>query len=170
MKKHAIIFGSARSDGNTMMAVKQIMENLKVPLLIDLAGYGIGDFDYTHAHDNDDFLKIVDRMMEYETLIFATPIYWYTMSVPMKRFIDRVTDLLTIHKDIGRKLRQKKMAVVCSYSTYPEGMNGFEQIFMNTARYLGMTYLGCYFHYAGDLVEILDDNQRQQVKFLNLIG
>ena len=169
MKKHVIIFGSARSDGNTMSATKQIIKNLENPLLIDLSEHCIAEFDYSHTHDNDDFFKIMDRMIEYDMIIFATPIYWYTMSTPMKRFVDRISDLLTQHKDVGRKLRQKKMAVICSYATHPEGMNGFEQIFINTANYLGMAYLGCYFHYSGDLLKPLENNQGQQAKFLNLI-
>ncbi len=48
---------------------------------------------------------IVDK---YDVLIFATPVYWYSMSGIMKVFFDRITDLLTIKKDIGRKLKGKK--------------------------------------------------------------
>ncbi len=169
MKKYAIIFGSSRSNGGTISAVKWVMERLDEPLLIDLAKYSIADFDYTYANGNDDFLNVVKTVMEYEIIIFATLIYWYTMSAPMKRFIDRITDLLTIHKDIGRKLRQKKMAVICSYATHPEGKDGFEHIFINTANYLGMSYLGCYFHYAGDLVKIQENNPHELIKFIDSI-
>ena len=55
-------------------------------------------------------------MVQYEQIIFATPIYWYAMSAQLKTFFDRMTDLLTIHKPLGRQLRKgKKMFLIaCS--------------------------------------------------------
>ena len=55
---------------------------------------------------------------KYDTIIFATPVYWYSMSGILKVFIDRITDLLTIEKELGRKLRGKKMAVVSQIEYY----------------------------------------------------
>lgn len=60
---------------------------------------------------NDDYLNLMKQILEkYETLILATPVYWYSMSGIMKVFFDRLTDLLTIEKELGRKLRGKKIA------------------------------------------------------------
>jgi hypothetical protein len=55
---------------------------------------------------------------------------------------------------------------VYSYSIYPEGKDGFEPILINTAKYLGMNYLGCYFHYAGDDKEITEENSILLNKFI----
>ncbi|MCP4458779.1 MAG: NAD(P)H-dependent oxidoreductase [Cytophagales bacterium] len=38
----------------------------------------------------------------------ATPVYWYSMSGIMKVFLDRIYDVLTIEKELGRKLHGKK--------------------------------------------------------------
>lgn len=60
---------------------------------------------------NDDYLNLMKQILDkYETLILATPVYWYSMSGIMKVFFDRLTDLLTIEKELGRKLRGKKIA------------------------------------------------------------
>lgn len=158
MKKPIIVFGSGRSNGNTSDAVKLIMEKMDATSIIDLAHYKIGDFDYHHENKHDDFLPLIKQIIQYETIILATPVYWYTMSAVMKRFVDRLSDLLTINKDYGRLLRQKNLAVISSYSVHPEGKNGFESIFINTAKYLDMNYMGCYFHYAGDDESVIAKN------------
>ena len=166
MKKFAIIFGSSRSNGHTMAATKQVMHEIDQALLIDLADHNISDFNYEYNNKNDDFLSIIQSIIEYNTIILATPIYWYTTSASMKRFIDRITDLLTIHKDLGRALRNKNIAIICSYATHPEGTDGFERSLINTANYLGMQYLGCYFYYSGESAEILELNKEKFVQFI----
>jgi hypothetical protein len=57
------------------------------------------------------------------------------MSSSMKKFVDRLSDLLSTDKSIGRLLRKKNLAVISSYSVYPEGKNGFEPLFINIAKY-----------------------------------
>jgi hypothetical protein len=59
----------------------------------------------------------------------------------MMVFIDRLTDLLEIDKDTGRKLRTKTMAVV-STSLGDNLGESFWLPFMATAKYLGMEYAG----------------------------
>lgn len=67
--------------------------------------------DYEHQNSNDDYLKLMKEIIKkYDTLIFTLPIYWYSMSGIMKVFFDRIADLLTFEKELGRQLRGKKMA------------------------------------------------------------
>ncbi|MFW5760799.1 MAG: NAD(P)H-dependent oxidoreductase [Cyclobacteriaceae bacterium] len=51
-------------------------------------------------------------MTNYDLLIFAAMVYWYSISGIMKVFFDRITDLLTIEKNLGRQLRGKYMAAI----------------------------------------------------------
>lgn len=166
MEKLIIIFGSSRSNGNTFEAVEFALSKIYESEIIDLANYHVSDFDYEHKNKNDDFMKIVSNLLNYRTVILATPIYWHTVSATMKRFLDRLSDLLSIDKDTGRLLREKNLAVITSYRVYPEGKDGFEQILINTAKYLGMNYLGCYFHYSGDDKEIIEENSKLLTKFM----
>lgn len=165
MKEIAIVFGSSRSDGNTFSAVKQVMNQIPGSIFFDLANYQISDFDYSHKNKDDDFIRLIEQILVYKTVIFATPIYWYTMSASMKRFIDRLSDLLSIEKDTGRSLRNKNLAIISSYSIHPEGKEGFEPIFINTANYLGMNYLGCYFHYSGEDKDVIAKNSTLLAQF-----
>ena len=82
--------------------------------------------------------RLIDN---YDVLILATPVYWYSMSAIMKTFLDRFTDLLTIEKDLGRKLRGKGMAVI-SCSNGGNLGDYFWLPFSKSASYLGMIYLG----------------------------
>lgn len=133
--------------------------------LVDLNDYSFSHFDYEHRNRDDDFLPLIKRLLEeYDTLVFATPVYWYAMSGLLKVFFDRITDLLTIEKDTGRKLRGKRTATVsCSI-----GNNLGDQFwlpFRKTAEYLGMSYLADVHLLAGE-DELNEDLMKQFVGFV----
>ena len=44
----------------------------------------------------DEFLKIIQAMIESDVIVFATPVYWYAMSGSMKIFFDRFSDLISL--------------------------------------------------------------------------
>ena len=139
--KKVIIRGSSGDNGETYKITKKLSEIYNWDV-INLNDYKISYFDYEYKNENDDYLELMESITEkYDVIIFATPVYWYSMSGIMKVFFDRFTDLLTIRKEIGRKLKTKKMAVITSSI----GNNLGEQFwlpFSNTAEYLGMEYLG----------------------------
>jgi multimeric flavodoxin WrbA len=141
-----IILGSSRSFGNTRKAVNAIIEEGTIPL-IDLNTLDIKPYDYEYRNHTDNFIALIERIIEFDTLILATPVYWYTMSATMKIFIDRISDLLDIRKDLGRKLRGKNLFVIASYITsLPKG---FEDAFEQTCQYLRINYLGTSYIYGG---------------------
>ena len=136
-----VIMGSARNDGDTGALIQEVIKMSQWDLL-DLNDYHISQYDYNHNNTDDDYLPLMTKIIEnYDTMVFATPVYWYNMSGAMKIFFDRITDLLTIKKEQGRLLRGKKMAAIsCSH-----GDNLGEHFwlpFKETARYLGMKYIG----------------------------
>ena len=139
--KGIYIQASSNSEGNTNKILKQLQKELYYPIL-DLKEKEIGHFDYDFQNANDDFLPTIKDIAEnYDLLIFATPIYWYTMSGILKVFFDRISDCLKTEKEIGRKLRGKKLAVI-SCGSGPEIFEGFHMPFVQSARYLGMEYMG----------------------------
>ncbi len=141
MNRTVIIQGSSRSHGDTYKIVNYIAlkHNFDV---IDLSIKNIGHYDYDYKNANDDFIPLITKVIKnYDTIIFATPVYWYSMSGILKVFFDRMSDLIRIHKDTGRKLRGKNMAMLsCSNSN--DLVNGFSMPFYQSANYLGMHYLG----------------------------
>lgn len=139
--KTVIILGSSRSQGDTFHIVQKLTETGDFDL-IDLNEYDISYYDYDHKNQDDDFLPLMKKLIEnYETFVFATPVYWYSMSAIMKTFFDRISDLLTIKKDLGRKLRGRNMALI-SCSNEDDLPTGFSMPFEKSAEYLGMNWLG----------------------------
>ncbi len=139
--KGVILQGSSRSDGNTNTIALFVKEKTGFDI-IDLKSKNIGAFDYDFKNRNDDFIPLMrDIVDNYDTIIFATPVYWYTMSGILKNFMDRITDCLKAEKEIGNKLRGKKMALI-SCGSDCEIKKGFTMPFIETANYLNMQYLG----------------------------
>lgn len=140
MKKAILILGSSNNKGETFKIATYVKENTSFSI-IDLKTKNIGEFDYEFKNNNDDFLPLMEEIVtNYDLIIFATPVYWYTMSGILKTFFDRFSDCLKTRKDLGRKLRGMKMAVIsCGYDK--ELKNGFHMPFKESANYLGMIYV-----------------------------
>lgn len=139
--KGVIILGSSRSGGNTGKIATYFAEISGFDI-IDLKEKDIGAYDYEYQNKEDDFLPLIKEIIDtYDTLLFATPVYWYAMSGIMKHFFDRFSDCVRVEKEIGRKFRTKSMAMI-SCGSGPEPINGFDMPFVRSAQYLGMNYLG----------------------------
>ena len=164
IEKPLIIFGSNRAKGNTWQAVELVTKGRDAEI-IDLQQYDFSEFDYDQGNQDDDFSKLTEKMLEHEKIVLATPIYWYSMSARMKKFIDRWSDFLTVNKEAGRKIRGKKLFVITSYYTHPEGKADFEEVFKKICKYMGMEYSGCFFHYAGDKADMLAANEENAENF-----
>lgn len=142
MSDPIIIFGSARSNGNTRNLVDEIIGDKEIPI-IDLNKVDISPFDYEFRNQDDDFLDVIKEVLEHDLIVIATPVYWYSMSATMKTFFDRTTDLLFLNKDLGRKMKGKKLFVIASFNTSEP--RGFEDTFQQIADYFEMEYLGTSF-------------------------
>jgi multimeric flavodoxin WrbA len=139
--KTVIIQGSARSNGNTRTVIDYLNKNRDFDI-IDLKTKNIGHFDYDFSNANDDFIPLMEHIVTtYDVIIFATPVYWYSMSGILKTFLDRVSDLLKTHKHMGRLLRGKHMGMI-SNSGENDLKEGFTMPFYESAQYLGMQYIG----------------------------
>ncbi len=137
------IFASARRNGNTGRLMDRIANELQIEV-VDLAEKSISAFDYEHRNRNDDFEPLMDYVLGFEQIIFASPVYWYAVAPPMKIFIDRISDLLDLPDllERGRRFRSKTAYVVCT-SVYDEVPTPFLGAFLETFSYLGMRYGGC---------------------------
>lgn len=144
-EKILIILGSARKESDTKFYVGFVFKNINHKI-IDLLDLRISQYSYENKYpENDDFLKIMDEILKYNIIVFATPVYWYSMSAKMKLFFDRLTDIVTVKKDIGRKLTNKIISLL-AVGTDKELPDGFEVPFISTSIYFNLTYLsGIYF-------------------------
>jgi multimeric flavodoxin WrbA len=148
LPKPFVILGAARQGGETRRAVDIAFPNGLIDLTI-LSEHHVGGYDYAHSNADDGFPAIVGGMLAAKTIVFATPVYWYAMSAPMKIFFDRLTDLLETSKEKGRRMAGKDIWMIASGTevALPEG---FEVPFFRTAQYFDSSYRGAGYLYTGD--------------------
>lgn len=133
-----LIEGSSRSQGNTALTAQYISDRMSGTLHVHLNHYEIYPYDYAHQNE-DDFIPLVEQFIEAKNWVFLTPVYWYTMSGILKTFLDRITDLLKVRKDLGYQLKDKNMYLI-SMGTEPTPVDSFQVPFLLSAQYLGMHF------------------------------
>jgi multimeric flavodoxin WrbA len=153
MKDTIILLGSARKDSHTRTLLRNVFNGISHDL-VDLLDFEIAPFDYNAQYpETDQFQELADRMLVAKNIVFATPVYWYSMSGILKNFMDRFTDLVSVEKEKGRALEGKNVYLfsVGADQFHPDG---FEVPFRETAKYLGMKYhQGVYISSRGENFE-----------------
>lgn len=140
MARALAILGSARSDGHTAALLTRLIDGFECDV-VDLNAARIAPFHYDQRYPADDeFMGIVERMIASPIVIFATPVYWYSFSAVMKTFIDRLSDLLMSKKEVGRRLRGTRWALVSSGSD-AEPDRDLLSAFRRTCEYLGVVHV-----------------------------
>lgn len=156
--KTMIIYGGSRSDGNTMKAIKLFDPESRIPLF-DLSKLNISFYDYDHKNQNDDYITLMEKALECDTIILSTPIHWYNVSGRMKMFLDRLMDLIAIRQDLKLKLEGKKIYLLVSFAGVRAHLDHFEDSFIHLCSYMKMLYGGCFFYHAGTNPVDLEKNQ-----------
>lgn len=135
-----VIMGSARKDSNTLKAVNTLCPFQDYEL-VDLLDLKIEPYRYDHNYtETDQFREVVGKILVAKNIVFATPVYWYSMSGLMKVFFDRLTDLVTVDKPLGRGLADKSTYLI-AVGGEPKMPEGFEVPFIRTSQYLNMNYV-----------------------------
>lgn len=106
MKRILIISASPRKGGNSDILCDRFAEGAaesghnveKIFLAGKNIGYcrGCGACNTTHkCVQKDDMAEIIEKMVMADVIVFATPVYFYTMDGQMKTFIDRTVPRYT---------------------------------------------------------------------------
>jgi multimeric flavodoxin WrbA len=142
MNSTIILISSSRRNGNTGKLADRIANELGVNV-INLDEKKISPFDYDHRNRNDDFEPLMEDILEFDNLVFASPIYWYAVAPGMKIFLDRISDYLDLPDllEKGRQLRGKTGFVI-STSANDSPDKPFIDAFRETFSYLGMNFGG----------------------------
>ncbi|MBX2988314.1 MAG: NAD(P)H-dependent oxidoreductase [Bdellovibrionaceae bacterium] len=132
----------AAADGhkNTMEFLRENYQKSEIEI-IEIKDSDLKPYSYLDT-PQDKFVTLIQKSLDADLLVLATPVYWYAMSGPMKDFIDRFSDLLSgDQKELGEALYGKRIQVLStgSDSNLPFG---FEVPFSATAIYFGMDYMG----------------------------
>lgn len=104
MKNVLILSSSPRVDGNSDTLAKEFRRGAEdaghnvelVRLNEKNIGYCIGCYachTTGTCFKKDDMAELYDKMLQADVIVFATPVYFYTMSGQLKVFIDRLTPI-----------------------------------------------------------------------------
>ena len=140
MKKVLTLYSSARPDGNTyqMVSLFNCMVDGETSYLDSL---DINQYDYNFNNQEDDFVGIIDSMLEADIIVFASPVYWYSLTPTFKTFIDRLTDLTELShlKPKGKQLREKVFYLFAT-SVHEQAPDSFTHQVEHTLRYFGWNF------------------------------
>lgn len=111
------IHGSSREQGNTETLTQIVLKDVPATHLY-LRQYVINPIT-DERHDphgftpvDDDYDKLIEKVILHDTILFTTPLYWYGMSGLMKNFIDRWTQSLRDPRYDFREAMRGKQAYV----------------------------------------------------------
>ena len=104
MKNVLIISSSPRTNGNSDMLCQEFYRgatdaghNVELVRLSEKdIGYCIGCYACDKlgtCFKKDDMAALYDKVLNANVIVFATPVYFYTMSAQLKTFIDRLTPI-----------------------------------------------------------------------------
>jgi len=140
-----VLLASARSAGHTAALVRHVFAPPDC-VVTDLLATPLAPYSYAgHYLPGDAFAGLTRQLLAHEIIVLATPVYWYAMSGLLKTFFDRLTDLTTNHKSLGRQLRGKRLFLLAT-GTDADLPPGFEEPFRRTARYFDMTFGGSLYY------------------------
>ncbi|UOG73622.1 NAD(P)H-dependent oxidoreductase [Hymenobacter tibetensis] len=136
-----VFLGSARQAGDTHRLVARVLADIP-HTLVELLDWPVVPYNYQNDYPAADaFQQVAEFMLGHQVIVFATPVYWYSMSGVMKQFFDRFTNLTDMQKQLGRQLAGKH-AFLLAVGSDRELPEGFEVPFRRTAEYFKMTFEG----------------------------
>jgi len=152
LKKVLGIVGSPREGGNTHILVSQILKGAREAgaktELIFLGKLRIKECDGCHecweteiCRINDGMKGIYKKLMESDTIILATPMYWFGPTVSMKALIDRLVYFCSEKTEDKIKGKEVVLATVFAGDDPAEASPLLKMLTMSV-RYLGMKIKG----------------------------
>jgi multimeric flavodoxin WrbA len=146
------VVGSPRKGGNTEILVSHIAEGAASAgaqvETIRLGDLHIRECDGCHAcwrgracSKNDDMRAVYEKIAACETVVLATPVYWYGPTALMKAFIDR---FVYFNCDANRSMVRGKRAVIAIVleETHEETWRPVVEFFEKSLAYLEMNLTG----------------------------
>lgn len=162
----AVLNGSARAGGNTEKLTEIALSGLAYKEIILRDKRILPILDQRHEEGgfqpvDDDYEQVIQEVLEYDTLLFVTPVYWYGISGVLKNFIDRWSQSLRDSRyDFKGQIAGKKAYVIVVGGDNPriKALPLIEQL-KYTFEFVGITFEGYIIGKASKPGEILQDEQ-----------
>lgn len=161
-----IIYGSSRADGNTELLTEQAVKELECTRVYLRNSDVKPIVDRRHDPEGfspvgDDHDQIIEQMLTHTVTIFATPLYWYGMSGPMKDFVDRWSQSMRDPRlDFRDRVRNKEGYVIVTGGADArlKGLPLIQQ-FAHIFDFVGMNFAGYLIGTGGKPGQILADER-----------
>ena len=168
-KRVLIVNGSPRKRGNSVLLAEQVAAGARAAGA-EVETVTIQDMDIqpctaceackgTEDGDciiQDDMQSLYPRVRAAESIVIATPIYWFTMSAQAKLFIDRLYALFDTAR--GNLVNGKRFAFVLAYGDsdpFTSGAINAIRAFQDMCRYNQAEIVGFVYGTASEQGEIL---------------
>lgn len=152
MKKVLILSASPRKGGNSDILCDEFIRGAaeagnkaeKIRIAEKQIGYCTACYACSETHEcvqNDDMTSVLDKMLNADVIVLATPVYFYTMCAQMKTLIDRTFPRYTeiAGKDFYYIATMADTENAAMDRTF-EGLRGFSLECLNGTREKGVIY------------------------------
>ncbi|MFW9924694.1 MAG: flavodoxin family protein [Candidatus Thorarchaeota archaeon] len=155
MSKILIFNGSPRKKGNTVALINECIRGMgdagkEVEIVnlnkMKIKGCQFCDWCIKNSEltcvTKDDMSELYPKLLQSEVIVFASPIFWFTVTAQMKLLIDR---LYALHTKEGYALRKKKVAAILVYgddNVEKSGVNNAIGTIHDLFRYMQSENLG----------------------------
>lgn len=95
------INGSPNKDGNTVKLAGNLLEGKEYDTL-HLLDYKI--YSYGQEYADDQFMEIIGRIKQADTVVLGSPLYWHSMSGAVRNLLDRSYGVIDEKEFQGKKL------------------------------------------------------------------
>lgn len=126
MKSIVIVNGSPRPNGNTSQLITALSNALASSSAFDVQVLRLNEYQIRPCQacdwcmkeyplaciQQDDMNTLYRSVLDADTIVFASPIYWFNYSAQLKLFIDR---LYALHVKGGHALQGKQFAAIFVY-------------------------------------------------------
>ena len=141
-KKLVVLTGSARKNGNTEVMAKAFMAAAQAKghtvilhnaALLNVGGCHGCQTCYSTGKPcsfDDDFNRIADDLLAADGIVFAMPVYWYSMPGQIKNVIDKMFSFVIGGKDISGK---ETALIACCEEEDPAVLDGIRIPYERTA-------------------------------------
>ncbi|WP_223068022.1 flavodoxin family protein [Paenibacillus caui] len=171
----AVLNGSARAGGNTEQLTGVVLEGIPYTDIVLREKKILPIVDQRHSEGgfqpvDDDYDAVILDVLRHDTLIFASPVYWYGISGLLKNFIDRWSQSLRDSRfDLKELLAAKKAYAIIVGGDNPriKALPIIQQL-KYTFEFVGMPLEGYIIGKASKPGEIVQDTRAlKEAEWLN---
>ncbi len=150
------MLSSPRRGGNTEIFLNKVIEGIEIencPVeTVNLNDYPIKPIQDCEKcmqqgrctiNGSDNYDLLIQKFLEADCVLFASPTYWYSVSAQMKSFIDRWSCSLRMLPGFKEKIRGKKAAIITVHGEDDPTVT--KQLFSQLQRsfqYMGLDFIG----------------------------